>query len=162
LLSFLALPGVIAMLVPAALAMLDPWRTGIWPAGVSVLAAGAIVLIVCVRDFLASGGGTLAPWDPPQRLVLVGLYRHSRNPMYIGVLLIVFGWGLLVRSPLLFIYGLVLALAFHLRVLWREEPWLARRFGVQWDAYETAVPRWLPRLTPWRGATGDREPDGPR
>lgn len=162
LLAFLALPGVIALLVPAALAMLDPWRTGTWPVGVLVLAAGAIVLIMCIRDFLISGGGTLAPWDPPQQLVVVGLYRHSRNPMYAGVLLIVFGWSLLLRSPLLLVYGLVLALAFHLRVLWSEEPWLARQFGDAWSGYKAAVPRWLPRLTPWRGATVDREQDGQR
>jgi protein-S-isoprenylcysteine O-methyltransferase Ste14 len=162
LLAFLALPGLIALLVPPVLAMLDPWRAGTWPAGLLVLAAGAIVLIMCVRDFLVLGGGTLAPWDPPRRLVVVGLYRYNRNPMYVGVLLIVFGWSLLLRSPLLLVYGLVLVLAFHLRVLWSEEPWLARQFGERWDAYAAAVPRWLPRLTPWRGATEHNEPDKPR
>lgn len=92
----------------------------------------------CVRS-----SGTLAPWSPPTRLVVSGLYRVSRNPMYVAVLLIVAGWALLFRSRAIGIYAAVLMLAFHARVVWGEEPWLARTHGTEWAAYASMVPRWL-------------------
>jgi protein-S-isoprenylcysteine O-methyltransferase Ste14 len=67
-----------------------------------------VVLLWCVRDFYVSGRGTLAPWDPPKHLVVVGLYRFTRNPMYIGVLMVVGGWGLRAGSPVLGMYLVVL------------------------------------------------------
>jgi protein-S-isoprenylcysteine O-methyltransferase Ste14 len=95
--------------------------------------------------FSAAGKGTLAPWDPPRRLVVVGLYRFTRNPMYVGVLTLVLGWTLLLGSPWLAAYVVVLAAVFHLRTVLYEEPHLARLFGVEWERYRAAVPRWLPR-----------------
>jgi protein-S-isoprenylcysteine O-methyltransferase Ste14 len=76
-----------------------------------------------------SGKGTLAPWDPPKRLVVVGLYRFTRNPMYVGITLMLIGWSLLVGSSWLFGYTAILALAFHLRILLYEEPRLEKQFG---------------------------------
>jgi protein-S-isoprenylcysteine O-methyltransferase Ste14 len=119
--------------------------------GVVVVAAGLAVLLWCVRDFYASGRGTLAPWDPPRHLVVVGLYRFVRNPMYVGVLTLVAGWGLLAGSPLIAVYAVALAVVFHLRVILFEEPWLARTFGEEWKRYSAAVSRWLPRRAPWNG-----------
>lgn len=113
------------------------------PIAFAVLALGMVVLLWCVRDFHVVGRGTLAPWAPPRQLVRVGLYRFSRNPMYLGVLLIVTGWALVFRSSALAIYGAALAIAFHLRVVLGEEPWLARTHGASWDEYRARVRRWI-------------------
>lgn len=147
LLSFLALPGIVAMLAPPLIATLDPWRGATWPPGIVLLLLGAFGLIWCARDFYASGRGTLAPWDPPQELVTVGLYRLVRNPMYVSVLVMVTGWALYLLSAFVALYVVLLALAFHVRIVTHEEPWLAARFGPRWSAYQVAVPRWLPRVT---------------
>lgn len=149
LLAFLALPGVFALLVPPLVAAVDPWRGQTWPPGIVVLAIGALGLLWCVRDFYVSGKGTLAPWDPPRNLVVVGLYRHVRNPMYLGVLVLVAGWALVKCSPVVAVYTAALAAGFHLRVLLHEEPWLSRQFSSEWASYAAAVPRWIPRTTPW-------------
>jgi len=151
LLAFLVLPGVVALVVPPVLAAIDPWRAGFVFAGALVMLLGLRWLLWCVRDFYVSGKGTLAPWDPPKKLVVVGLYRHVRNPMYVGVLTLVAGWALLLASPLILGYALVLAVGFHVRVLLHEEPWLESRFGADWRQYRSEVRRWLPRLAPWRG-----------
>lgn len=145
LLAFLALPGVFALLLPPVIAWLDPWRVGQWWPGLAMMALGGGVLLWCVRDFYVAGQGTLAPWHPPQRIVVVGLYRYCRNPMYVGVLLLVAGWGLMLGSSLVLGYALLLAAAFHIRVLTHEEPWLAQRFPKAWHEYRESVPRWLPR-----------------
>lgn len=143
--AFVALPGVVAFLVPAWMA----WRMGLrvpsHPAGVAVGAVGTIALLWCVRDFYVAGKGTLAPWAPPERLVVVGLYRWSRNPMYVAVLLLLVGWGVLFQSAALGTYAGVVALSFHLRVLFHEEPTLARRHGAAWEEYSAQVPRWFGR-----------------
>lgn len=114
--------------------------------GVVPFAIGVVMLLWCVRDFYVSGRGTLAPWDPPKRLVIVGLYRFTRNPMYAGILLLLTGWSLFAASSLLAGYAVMLAIAFHLRVLLYEEPRLKMQFSEEWAAYAATVPRWLPRL----------------
>ncbi len=146
LLAFLALPGLAAVLAPPLIALRDPWRGQTWQPGLAVMCAGALVLLWCVRDFYVSGKGTLAPWDPPKRLVVVGLYRWVRNPMYVGVLSLVLGWTLYLASPFLAAYAGLLAVGFHLRVVMHEEPWLDSQFGEQWQNYKTAVPRWIPHV----------------
>lgn len=88
----------------------------------------------------------LAPWSPTQNLVIVGLYRYSRNPMYVCVLLILLGWAGAYASSGLLLYAAFIALAFHLRVVYGEEPWLARKHGAAWHSYVRQVPRWLGRL----------------
>jgi len=117
------------------------------PLGLVVLAAGTTGLLWCVRDFYVVGNGTLAPWAPPEHLVVVGLYRYSRNPMYVCVALVLLGWAIAFASTGLFVYTLVVVTAFHLRVVLGEEPWLARTHGEQWRHYARSVPRWfgLPR-----------------
>src|SRR5688500_3919217 len=153
--SFLACPAMVAGLIPILFmrghVVYTDWLTFSLP----VLGVGAFALLWCVRDFYVAGKGTLAPWDPPKKLVVVGLYRHVRNPMYLGVLLLVLGWALYFRSLLLAAYVLVLAVAFHVRVRTHEEPWLASRFAAEWHAYSAAVARWVPRTTPWRPAAKD-------
>jgi protein-S-isoprenylcysteine O-methyltransferase Ste14 len=149
LLAFLALPGFFAGIVPWVVASLDPWRQSGWAIGDIILGFGLLVLLWCVRDFYISGKGTLAPWEPPKRLVVVGLYRFTRNPMYIGILLLVGGWSALAGSLLVACYLIFLAVAFHLRVVFHEEPLLSTQFPAEWQAYAAGVPRWIPRLTPW-------------
>jgi pimeloyl-ACP methyl ester carboxylesterase/protein-S-isoprenylcysteine O-methyltransferase Ste14 len=143
LLAFLALPGIVAFAVPLLL---------IWPApvtrpprtlGLIVLITGAFLLLWCVRDFFVAGKGTLAPWDPPRRLVIVGLYRFSRNPMYVAVSLILMGWSLSYGSMTLDLYTLGMMVLFHLRVVYGEEPWLERTHREEWRHYRERVPRWL-------------------
>lgn len=148
--SFIALPGTFAIVLPGLLAYFDPWRQKYWIPGILVMFLGFIFLLCCVRDFYKSGKGTLAPWDPPKNLVVVGLYRHMRNPMYICVLLLVLGWGLYFQSAIIALYAVILAIGFHIRVVTSEEPWLRSQFGNDWELYCTNVKRWVPRLTPWK------------
>ncbi len=99
---------------------------------------GVFVLLWCVRDFYVAGRGTLAPWAPPRRLVRTGLYRFSRNPMYVGVLSILVGWATGFRSWPLALYAAFVALGFHLRVVLYEEPTLARSFSREWEQVQVA------------------------
>ncbi len=101
------------------------------------------MLVWCVWDFYIRGRGTLAPWDPPQALVRDGIYKYSRNPMYVGVLAIVVGWAIGFRSSTLAFYAVCLAAAFHLRIVFAEEPLLARTHGAAWVEYRDRVPRWF-------------------
>ena len=146
LIAFLALPCVVAGLIPFLIASGDKQRHGGFVIGFGVLALGVVLLLWCVRDFYVAGKGTVAPWDPPKQLVVVGLYRFVRNPMYVAVLTVVLGWTLVFGSTWLTFYVVALAMAFHLRVLLYEEPRLRQQFATEWTAYFSAVPRWLPRL----------------
>ena len=153
LIAFLVLPGVAAFILPPIFVSIDPWSKGFFLPGVLVMLLGVILLLWCVRDFYASGKGTLAPWDPPKNLVVVGLYRHVRNPMYISVLTLVAGWSIFFTSSILALYTVILAIGFHIRVLVNEEPWLNSRFGNEWICYSANVSRWIPRLKPWNGGS---------
>lgn len=142
--SFLALPAMVAGLVPALMVRHVTREPTLLLPGVALLGVGGALLLWCVRDFFVSGKGTLAPWDPPVHLVVVGLYRYVRNPMYLAVLVILAGWSLLYASAPVAIYLTCLAVVFHLRVRLYEEPWLQRQFGREWEAYCGSVSRWLP------------------
>ena len=143
LLAFIALPGLVAFVAPLLLA----WprvRGGPFNAiALVLLIPGVTLLLWCVRDFIVIGKGTLAPWDPPRSLVFSGAYRFSRNPMYVGVSLILLGWAMAFRSSGLLLYALIVMLAFHLRVVFGEEPWLARTHQRTWNEYRSRVPRWM-------------------
>ncbi len=141
--AFVAMPGVVAFALPAFWL----WRGGrtqvIHPLGLVALFLGVVGLLWCVRDFYVTGKGTLAPWRPPTRLVIVGLYRWSRNPMYLAVLLVLLGWAAAFASAGLLVYALGIAVAFELRVVLGEEPWLARTHGKEWASYVRRVRRWF-------------------
>jgi protein-S-isoprenylcysteine O-methyltransferase Ste14 len=143
LLAFLALPGVVAFAVPVAWLVASGHTTLAQPLGLLPLAVGSVALLWCVRDFYVAGKGTLAPWLPPVHLVVVGLYRYTRNPMYVAVTLILIGWAFSFGLPSLWLYSIIVAIAFHLRVVLGEEPWLARTHGARWQEYASRVPRWL-------------------
>jgi protein-S-isoprenylcysteine O-methyltransferase Ste14 len=138
----LALPGVFAFLLPVMIASTSsPFQLSL--PGIAVLSSGLFALLWCVRDFYVIGKGSLAPWSPPRHLVTVGLYRFTRNPMYVSVVLILTGLALLYKSSALVLYTATAALIFHLRVVLGEEPWLARTYTEKWQTYQAAVPRWL-------------------
>lgn len=145
LLAVIVLPGIFAGILPWVIAAEDPWRGEGHDLGAIVLGAGIGIVILCVRDFLMIGRGTLAPWDPPKNLVVVGLYKHVRNPMYVGVLTIILGTAICTGSPAVLAYGIVVAIIFHMRVILYEEPRLAAQFAEDWAKYAREVSRWLPR-----------------
>jgi protein-S-isoprenylcysteine O-methyltransferase Ste14 len=141
--AFLALPGMVAFVIPLFLFRSAGSREIVQPWGVLPLLLGLVVLALTVREFYVSGKGTLAPWAPPQTLVVSGLYHYSRNPMYVGVLLILCGWAIGFWSWPLALYAAGIAIAFQVRVIAYEEPWLARRQPDAWAAYRMRVPRWF-------------------
>src|SRR5215472_13407276 len=114
-------------------------------AGLLLTSVGTIFLLVCIWEFVAYGRGTLAPVDPPKQLVVRGLYKYVRNPMYLSVLVVLVGEGLLTRSLGLFEYALGWFVWINLVVLLYEEPALCRAFGASYQAYSASVSRWLPR-----------------
>jgi protein-S-isoprenylcysteine O-methyltransferase Ste14 len=107
---------------------------------------GCLLLAACIFEFGRSGRGTLSPADPPQRLVVRGLYRYVRNPMYLSVTAILLGEALLTRSLALAVYWAIFFLAANAFVIGYEEPTLRRRFGASYDEYTRKVPRWVPRI----------------
>jgi protein-S-isoprenylcysteine O-methyltransferase Ste14 len=140
------LPGTIAVYLPWALVDELPPPAPVWRAlSLPFFAAGLAVYLWCVWDFVTVGGGTPAPIDAPRRLVVRGLYRHTRNPMYVGVLTVLLGWVVRYRSGGMLAYAIVVWLGFQAFVLFYEEPHLARVFGDQYAAYRATVGRWLPR-----------------
>jgi len=141
--AFIALPGLVAFALPIAFGLSSGRPVQHLALAAAPLSVGTAVLLWCVREFYVAGRGTLAPWTPPQKLVQSGPYQWSRNPMYVGVLTILVGWWALWGSRTLLIYAAVVALTFHLRVLLAEEPWAARHFGAEWEAYRARVPRWF-------------------
>jgi protein-S-isoprenylcysteine O-methyltransferase Ste14 len=148
--TFLVLaPGVVAGLIPW---WLTGWRTDagypvpVRVAGGVVTAAGAAVLLSAFAQFALEGRGTPAPPAPTEQLVVRGLYRYVRNPMYVAVLSVITGQALLLGRPELLVYAAVVAAAFVAFVRWYEQPALARRYGAQYDAYRRAVPGWWPRV----------------
>jgi protein-S-isoprenylcysteine O-methyltransferase Ste14 len=119
--------------------------------GAFLMALGAAVTITCVASFVARGRGTPAPFDPPTRFVVSGPYRWVRNPMYIGALALLVGFGLWHRSVSMLLFAGLLFLLVHAFVVFYEEPQLERRFGDSYDRYKKAVRRWSPRLPPQSG-----------
>jgi protein-S-isoprenylcysteine O-methyltransferase Ste14 len=154
--SFLFLlfaPGTVAGLIPYGI---TEWRMVPAPLalrvfGVALIALGLWLLLECFARFALQGRGTPAPVAPPDRLVVSGPYRRVRNPMYVAVTALNLGQAALFADPRVLVYALVVAVAFHLFVLIYEEPTLRRAFPQDYAAYFAAVPRWIPRLTPWRG-----------
>jgi protein-S-isoprenylcysteine O-methyltransferase Ste14 len=157
---FLLAPGVVAGLVPW---WLTGWRVAEppWPAplralgGLLVVAAVA-ALVHCFSRFGLEGAGTPAPIAPTERLVVGGLYRHVRNPMYLSVLAAIGGQALWLGQRVLLFYGAAVLVAFVSFVRWYEEPTLLEKFGSEYEAYRRAVPGWWPRLRPWDGGGAKR------
>lgn len=146
------LPVMVTVVVPGILV----WRGG--PArpqwalalpGLALLALGIALVAWTVTLFVRVGRGTLAPWDPTSRLVVLGPYRHVRNPMISGVLAILLAEAALFGSLSLLLWATAVFAVNAVYLPLVEEPGLRRRFGEEYDAYRANVPRWVPRLRPW-------------
>jgi protein-S-isoprenylcysteine O-methyltransferase Ste14 len=151
------------VVAPCVLAGLIPWSMTRWefrPAffglegarlvGVLLILVGLPGLVDSCARFAVQGLGTPAPIAPPQNLVVTGLYRHVRNPMYVAVVAVILGQAILFGDSRLMTYGVFMWLAFHLFVVAYEEPTLRRTFGSEYEAYRANVRRWVPRVVPWR------------
>jgi protein-S-isoprenylcysteine O-methyltransferase Ste14 len=123
-----------------------PAVPGLPEVGATLAVAGGLLALTCVVLFVARGEGTPAPFDAPKRFVAVGPYRFVRNPMYVGAITLIVGFGLVLNAPSVF--GVAFAAFFlsNLFVIFVEEPGLARRFGESYLAYRRSTSRWIPRL----------------
>ena len=119
--------------------------------GALLLAAGVDVLVRSFVRFVVEGIGTPAPVAPTEHLVVGGLYRHVRNPMYLALGAIVAGQALILGRPALLLYAAAVLAVTATFVRIYEEPTLRSQFGAEYEAYCAAVPGWWPRLRPWRG-----------
>lgn len=151
LLFTILVPGTVLVAIPYLLFRDDAEGLSASPAGLRWLglipiAAGALIYFRCAWDFGRTGRGTPNPLDPPKTVVVNGLYRFVRNPMYLGALLVLLGEAELFGSPGLLLYALLIWMAWHLFVVLYEEPHLRNAFGEEYERYLKQVPRWLPRM----------------
>lgn len=147
-------PGFVAGLVPWRIShwRLEPPFFGILPfrfVGGMLLVLGVIGILDSFARFALQGVGTPAPIFPTRHLVVTGLYRFVRNPIYVAVVSAILGQALILGNVALLAYGAVVWMLFHLFVLIYEEPTLRASFGSDYESFCTGVPRWIPRLTPW-------------
>ena len=144
-------PGTVTVLVPYLLLtsgfQLFPVEIGaLRILGLPPILLGALTYLWCAWDFTFTGRGSPAPIDPPKELVVKGLYRYVRNPMYVGITLILLGEALLFESAVLFLYAGLLLVCANPFIVYYEEPTLKRLFGASYESYCKSVPRWIPRL----------------
>ena len=148
----LILPLIVLVLVPMWLEpRLAPAGDVQFVAGAGVMLIGLLIMGHTIASFIRIGRGTLAPWSPTRKLVVEGLYAHVRNPMILGVLIVLLGEAVAAASWRILAWALVFFLMNTLYFVVSEEPGLERRFGEEYREYRRNVPRWLPRLRPWRG-----------
>jgi protein-S-isoprenylcysteine O-methyltransferase Ste14 len=157
--------AVFLAIAPGTVVGLAPWWLTAWQAGtpypLALRAAGSVLVVIgtlallhAFARFVIEGAGTPAPAAPTRRLVIGGLYRYVRNPMYLAVLAAIVGQGLLLSRPVLLIYAVAVGAAVGAFARWHEEPALARRYGAQYQAYRREVPAWWPR----RPRSGQKAP----
>jgi len=158
LLSFALLPFTVAVLVPLWLARSNNVSPAIGTTipqlfaqvvGVLLLAVGLILFAASLKNFVTVGEGTLAPWDPPRRLVVRGPYRYVRNPMISGVVFVLFGEALFLLSRPHFVWALIFLALNFIYIPLLEETGLRQRFGDSYVEYCRHVPRLIPRFRPW-------------
>ena len=118
--------------------------------GLALIAVGGVALLECFFRFAWTGFGAPVPIAPTRKLIVTGLYRHLRNPMYFGVVTLVLGEALLLGQPSLLAYAAAAWTFYHLFVIGYEEPRLREQFPDDYARYVASVPRWIPRLRPWR------------
>jgi protein-S-isoprenylcysteine O-methyltransferase Ste14 len=142
-------PGVVAVLVPYLILrsrghelLPENWTVTHFVGGALII-AGGVILVTCILRFVTEGKGTISPLDPTKKLIVRGLYRYSRNPMYVGVMLILTGEALFWWSAALALYATVVFIAFNLFIILHEEPRLRRVFGPEYESYLREVRRWI-------------------
>jgi protein-S-isoprenylcysteine O-methyltransferase Ste14 len=149
-------PGTVAGLVPwwisrSRLETAAVWWLPLRVVGGMLVAAGALVLFDSFARFAIKGLGTPAPVFPTRYLVITGLYRYVRNPMYVAVMALIAGQGLIFANTRLLEYGALVWLGFHLFVVAYEEPTLRAAYGPEYENFCRGVSRWIPRFSPWPG-----------
>ena len=161
--AILLLPFLVTVVIPAIVLWLTgPDTLGLWqsaPAtrvglpvlGGALLCLGLVLVVATIRLFVTVGKGTLAPWNPPQRLVVRGVYRRVRNPMISGAFFVLLGEAVLAASLPLLVWFAAFVVVNIVYIPLAEEPGLVKRFGDEYLAYRQNVPRWVPRLRPWEG-----------
>jgi protein-S-isoprenylcysteine O-methyltransferase Ste14 len=161
--AVLLLPGTAAVVIPSTLLFLtgtdtfELWqtvpttRTVLPILGTAFICLGLVLMVATILLFVSVGKGTLAPWNPTQRLVIQGIYRHVRNPMIAGVFLILLGEATLAVSLPLFCWFVLFVVINAVYIPLVEEPGLVKRFGDEYLTYKQNVPRWIPRVRPWDG-----------
>jgi len=148
LLFTILVPGTVAVYIP----LIITHGTGITPSlpllviGILLLVTGATTYLWTLWDFASFGRGTPLPIDAPRKLVVRGLYRYTRNPMYMGVIMLILGWVGVFADGWLLVYALGVMVAVHLFVVGYEEPRLKKLFGQEYETYRAAVGRWLPHI----------------
>ncbi|MQA24378.1 MAG: isoprenylcysteine carboxyl methyltransferase [Micromonosporaceae bacterium] len=152
---FVLVVGLFSVLIPWwltgwRLRDLGPWWLPVRVFGVLLIVVGGAAILHAFARFAVEGLGTPSPVAPPERLVVGGLYRHVRNPMYVATSAVLIGQALLFGQMILLWYAAAFALVTVSFVRYYEEPTLRRRFGADYEAYRRAVPGWWPRLRPWR------------
>ena len=167
LLALVLLPGVVAIVVPAVIVnrtnslnlgwgLAPPLAWLPWLLGFILIGLGLLLVYRTVSLFAGFGDGTLAPWDPPRRLVVRGVYRRVRNPMISGVLFVLLGEAVLLGYPPLLAWFLIVFAVNAVYIPLIEERALERRFGDEYLDYRRNVPRWIPRPSPWDQSSGRR------
>jgi protein-S-isoprenylcysteine O-methyltransferase Ste14 len=159
-LAIILLPAMGLIVVPTLILSAEgPMRLSLdfpgalWiSAGIVFVCAGLTLMAKAARLFATIGDGTLAPWAPPRRLVVRGVYRYVRNPMMTGAFSVLAGETLIFGSTGLFIWFVILVTANLIYIPLVEEAGLKKRFGGDYLVYKRNVPRWLPRLSPWQAA----------
>ena len=166
-LSILLLPVMVTIVIPAFLVwqtgqlslgwgLSSPWNLVLILAGLPFLLAGLTLVVQTIALFIQVGEGTIAPWDPTQKLVVRGPYHYVRNPMISGVLSLLLAEALILGSAALLTYFGFAAAVNMVYIPLSEEPGLLRRFGGEYALYRQHVPRWIPRLKPWDQQAGDQ------
>jgi protein-S-isoprenylcysteine O-methyltransferase Ste14 len=161
------LPFMVTVAIPAAILYITgidrmaldqpaPWSILMLFGAAILLGLGLLLLVTTIRSFERFGRGTLAPWSPTQRLVVVGVYRHVRNPMITGVFCILLAEVLFFGSLAMLGWLAVFVVTNLIYIPLLEEPGLEKRFGGDYSRYKRNVPRWIPRLRPWEGSPPER------
>jgi protein-S-isoprenylcysteine O-methyltransferase Ste14 len=166
--AILLLPGMVLLVIPGLILWRGGFDTlGLWQSvpvarvvlpilgGASVV-LGLVLMVATIRLFVTVGRGTLAPWDPPQHLVVRGVYRHVRNPMISGVLFVLLGESVLTACLPLFRRFLIFGIINAIYIPLLEEPGLVNRLGGEYRTDKRNVPRWIPRPTPWENGMSPR------
>jgi protein-S-isoprenylcysteine O-methyltransferase Ste14 len=155
------LPFTVILVIPAAILWLTgfrvgwglsmPWEAVIVLAGAVLMGNGLYYLAMCIWIFMKIGQGTLAPWSPTKKLVMIGPYRQVRNPMISSVLAVLLGESIAFGSLGILLWFLLFFGINYVYFVFSEEPGLGKRFGEDYRIYKKNVPRWIPRLRPWDG-----------
>lgn len=152
--AILLLPSTVTIVIPATILYCTEWSLSykVLPIiGSLFVIVGLALMVWTNRLFTTVGEGTLAPWNPPQRFVVRGIYQHVRNPMLLGVFSILVGEAIFFGSPPLLGLFAIFCLLNIIYIPFVEEPGLLKRFGENYLLYKKNVPRWIPRWKPWEG-----------